>query len=185
MFGLIVSHMQKKAACNIKQFPKICANINMLIDFQRFKYPKVMNPRQINVFVSELIPSKLGSTVKEINTTDCIVFPTKFYNSNYYKYQGIDSILKQENIRNVVITGIETQWCIMQTSRYMLEQGFKVHIPIDAVGTYDMIEHQVALDRLKSYGAKLCTTRGYISEHLISTDDNIARWYLDNITQKL
>ena len=78
MFGLIVSHMQKKAAYNIKNFPKICTNINMLINFQRLRYPKVMNSREINVFVSEMIPNKLGPTVKEVIPIVCIVFPSNF-----------------------------------------------------------------------------------------------------------
>jgi nicotinamidase-related amidase len=65
-----------------------------------------------------------------------------------------------------LVVGIETHVCVMQTSLDLLDRGFRVAIPIDAVAARGMIDHDAALHRLEKAGALLTTSETVAFEWL-------------------
>ena len=64
----------------------------------------------------------------------------------------------------VVVAGIETHVCILQTVFDLLSAGFEVHVPADAVGSRSESNRQVALDRMALGGAVITTTESVLLE---------------------
>ena len=172
MYGLLVSHMQQSSRKSIGNFNKICTNVNLLV-----KYNELLGNK--NIYMSRLLANKLGSIDDCIRTDDNYLFDGDYSSFNSY----IHDKLQKSEINNVILTGLETQWCIMQSAKDFLSNGYIVHVPVDATGSYCDFEHKIALDRLKSYGVKVCTTKGIISESLVlphnGEQNKATKWFVD------
>ena len=57
----------------------------------------------------------------------------------------------------IVVAGIETHVCILQTALDLLALDFRVYIPVDAVASRGAIDHEYALRRMEQAGAVLTT----------------------------
>ena len=64
----------------------------------------------------------------------------------------------------VVLAGIETHVCVLNTALDLLALDFRVYLPVDAVGTRYRLDHDVALRRLEQAGAVLTSTEGCVFE---------------------
>jgi nicotinamidase-related amidase len=64
----------------------------------------------------------------------------------------------------ILLAGIETHICVQQTAFDFLDQGYRVYLAIDAVGSRFSSDHEVALRRLESAGVQLTTTESAIFE---------------------
>ena len=74
--------------------------------------------------------------------------------------------MKSTNVNKVVLCGIETHVCILQTCVDLRRNNFDVYLPVDAVGSQRREDHDVALKRLENEGVKLTTTESIIFELL-------------------
>ncbi len=69
-----------------------------------------------------------------------------------------------EGRHRVLVCGIESHVCIQQTSLDLLAAGFRVYVPMDAVGTRHAVDHEAALRRLESSGVTLTSTESALFE---------------------
>ena len=70
---------------------------------------------------------------------------------------GTDGIW-QAGRRSVVLCGIETHVCILQSAFDLLAAGWDVYVVLDAVGSRHAWDHQTAIDRMRQAGAKVVTS---------------------------
>ena len=129
---------------------------------------------RLPIFVTEQYPLKLGHTVKELKKdilgSPCIS-KTKF---SMYTPE-LEKALEKEHdkrmakserngdedfgpIKQVLLCGIETHVCIMQTAIDLLERGYEVHVVVDGVSSQRPEDRTVALQRLAHMGCHLCTS---------------------------
>ena len=59
--------------------------------------------------------------------------------------------------KQVVIAGIETHVCVMQTAMDMNSSGFDVFVVVDAVSSRHEVDHKYGLKRMKQAGIHLVT----------------------------
>jgi nicotinamidase-related amidase len=62
------------------------------------------------------------------------------------------------NKKQVVIAGIETHVCVLQTAMDLQDAGVEVFVVIDAVSSRHEIDHRYALKRMKQAGIQLVTS---------------------------
>ena len=72
--------------------------------------------------------------------------------------------LKKKKITNLIVCGIETHICIQQTALDCLQKGFEVILVSDAMSSRNMVDHEIALQRMIQQGAILTTTESIIFE---------------------
>lgn len=83
---------------------------------------------------------------------------------------GGSRVLKSEEkttesaVDKVVLCGIETHVCILQTCVDLRRNNFDVYLPVDAVGSQRLQDHDVAIKRLEREGVKLTTTESVVFE---------------------
>jgi nicotinamidase-related amidase len=63
-----------------------------------------------------------------------------------------------EGRSRVLVCGIETHVCVMQTAFDVAAAGFEVHVAVDAVGARYAVDHETALRRMGFAGVILSTT---------------------------
>ena len=64
----------------------------------------------------------------------------------------------------VLVCGIETHVCVMQTALDLAAAGFEVYVAVDAVGARHAVDHETALRRMESAGVVLTTTEAAMFE---------------------
>jgi RNA recognition motif-containing protein len=78
---------------------------------------------------------------------------------------GQDKTTNHENeVDKVILCGIETHVCILQTCVDLRRNNFDVYLPVDAVGSQRLQDHEVAIRRLEREGVKLTTTESVVFE---------------------
>jgi nicotinamidase-related amidase len=92
-----------------------------------------------------------------------IVLPKRFYSSFFET--GLASLLRQNNVSEVILTGQHTNICVRHTASDAFNNGFAISVPRDAVAMFRLPDHtdsdyerlqQDALDDLVTcYGADI------------------------------
>ena len=63
--------------------------------------------------------------------------------------------LSQKGIHRMLVCGIEAHVCVQQTVLDLLANGYRVYVPVDAVGSRYPIDYETGLKRMESAGATL------------------------------
>ena len=74
----------------------------------------------------------------------------------FYK-TGLDAILREKKIKQVIITGFMTHLCCETTARSAFVHGYKVIFPVDGTATYNREFHLATLRNL-AHGFAVITT---------------------------
>ena len=152
---LIIVDVQKKLINNIKGSQLLIFNIKKLID--------TCNLLNVQIAITEQNPLKLGKTLELI-----------LENNEYPKFEKMEfscsknknfmDYLNKNNFKNIIVCGIESHICILQTSIDLLRKGFNILIPRDAIGSRNEIDNDTAFLRLILSGAVASTTESLICE---------------------
>ena len=149
---LVVIDVQERLIAAMKKGPLVVWNTRRLIDGAKlFDAP---------VIVTEQYPQGLGPTVPELIAVlpeNVPVFEKKTYSACLVP-EFVDALRNGENIRKVLLTGIESHVCVLQTALDLLSRGYEVHLVADAVSSRFASDYDIALRRLESSGVMLTTT---------------------------
>ena len=83
---------------------------------------------------------------------------------------GLLADLRRSGRPNVVVVGMETHVCVLQTVLDFLAAGLNVFVPVDAVQARFPIDHHTALQRMDKAGAVLTTVETTAYEWLGGAD---------------
>ncbi|MDG2385556.1 MAG: isochorismatase family protein [Pirellulaceae bacterium] len=105
---------------------------------------------------TEQYPEKLGATHAELQpfiqpVSDKITFSC-VGDVNFYDQ------LKKHSTTKVLVAGIESHVCVLQTVLDLIAVGYDVYVPVDAIASRFEVDYQTALKRMESSGATLVTT---------------------------
>jgi nicotinamidase-related amidase len=111
---------------------------------------------------TEQYPDKLSPTVPELKerlgpAPDKLAFSACVCGEIFERWRA-DSIFR------VLVCGIETHVCIMQTALDLVAAGFEPYVAVDAVGARYTIDHDTALRRMESMGVVLTTAEAAMFE---------------------
>lgn len=146
--ALLVVDVQDKLVNLIAGHTRLVWNIRRLIDGA--------NLLGLPVFATEQYPQGLGPKTAVL-AERLAAIPDKLT----FSCSGCDALQQQLAAAakpKVLIVGIETHVCVLQTALDMLSAGYRVYLAVDAVGSRHEIDYQTALRRLEACGASLVTT---------------------------
>ncbi|GGI77520.1 hydrolase [Legionella impletisoli] len=118
---------------------------------------KLANKLGVPLLVSEQYPRGLGQTVDELSPTLTEVKRVEKVHFSCGSDEGFMAHLKTLNRKQIVLMGIETHVCVMQTAMELKEKGFEVFVVVDAVSCRHEIDHRYGLKRMKAAGVQLIT----------------------------
>ena len=120
----------------------------------------------IPVVRTEQYPKGLGDTIKDVQqhlTMDTCLEKTSF---SCCGAEGFTQAVNINKHRQIVIAGIESHVCVLQTAVDLLIDGFDVFVAGDAVCSRDKQNHKNALQRLNQLGATISNTESVMFEWL-------------------
>lgn len=137
------------------------------------KLAKATNILNIATIITEQYPKGLGGTVIEVQNA-------LSQNSSKFEKTSFSALLEEEfankikelknsGIKQIVICGIETHICVLQTALELMNEGFDVHIVKDACASRNKKEYKTGLELLKQYGAKITCAEIVLFEWLRSS----------------
>lgn len=101
-----------------------------------------------------------------------IVLPKRFYSS--FHETGLDSLLRQNGVDEVIITGQHTNICVRHSASDAFNGGFNITVPTDGVAMfeepgmsdaeYDALQGDALAYLQKVYGARVVSTREILAE---------------------
>jgi nicotinamidase-related amidase len=105
------------------------------------------------VIITEQYPKGLGRTVKEL--LEIVPEDFEFVEKTAFSSCGAMPFmrkLRETDVSQVVLCGLETHICVNQTAHDLLTEAFEVHILEDAVGSRHEQDRATALAKLRMNG---------------------------------
>jgi len=158
--ALLVVDMQEKLLAAMQDREPVIDNIVRLVRGAR--------EMEIPVWASEQYPRGLGPTVPAIAAL-VPERPTKLI----FQCCSVPQLLEQlygRHIRHVTVVGVEAHVCVSQTALELLDLGFRVQVPADAVTSRNRVDWEFALRRLEHAKATISTTEAVLFEWLETAD---------------
>lgn len=123
---------------------------------------RASNLFNIKVIYTEQAPNKLGKTVSEISQ---IIQTSAVSKSTFSAFdETIKKELNDSKADNIIICGVESHVCVLQTALDLIENGYDVYVIVDATSSRFEIDKEYALERLKVIECSLSTTESFIFE---------------------
>ena len=148
-------------------------SVFLLVDVQEKLTPHVLNSdalvarcawlirlaHELNVpvLVSEQYPRGLGKTVQPLLELTSGVQSIEKVHFSSYKEPSFVNHWQSLGKSQVVIAGIETHVCVLQTAMDMKDSGFDVFVVVDGVSSRHELDHRYGLKRMKQQGIHLLT----------------------------
>ena len=153
---LLVVDLQEKLLPVIDQHERVTERAGLLIEgFARLDLP---------IMVTEQYPDGLGPTVESIRAK----LPADQQIDAKLKFSAaIEPIRKRlETLGRtvVVLCGVETHVCVLQTALDLAAAGYVVAVATDAIGSRKPHDHQTALHRLTQAGVLQTTAESALLE---------------------
>ena len=128
------------------------------------KLSKAARILNIPVIITEQYPKGLGSTTEEIKTQ----LPTADYieKTAFSAFNEIKSTLEAKQKKQIIIFGIETHICVLQTAFDLLNNGYEVFVVKNASGSRNNENKETALIRLLQANCRIVTDEMVIFELL-------------------
>lgn len=148
--ALLVIDVQEKLLPFIPGAAAMVHNISFLID--------AASLLGMTTLATEQYPRGLGPTVAELaNRLPDRPEKTAF---SCCAVPAVVEALRREARPKVVLAGIETHVCVLNTALDLLALDFRVYLAVDAIGARFSVDHDIALRRLQQAGAILTTVEG-------------------------
>ncbi|OUR64789.1 hydrolase [Methylophaga sp. 42_25_T18] len=121
----------------------------------------------VPVVVTEQYPKGLGNTVIELKShlpsETKVIEKTTFSSSRTAKFT---LALEDSGRKQVILMGMETHICVLQTALELQEQGYQVFVVEDGVSSRSKSNQYNALQRLRHAGVIITTLESMIFEWL-------------------
>jgi nicotinamidase-related amidase len=163
--ALIVVDMQEKLLPPIWEKERLVRNVQLLI--------RLAGILKIPVLVTTQYAKGLGNTVPAIASLLPDSPPIDKLMFSCFGSDAFCSRLKRlpGQRTTVLLCGMETHICVMQTAIGALREGYLVHIASDAASSRTELNWRIGLDRMRDAGAILSSTEMMIYELLRSSGE--------------
>jgi len=121
---------------------------------------------KLPVIITEQYPKGLGATIEEIKDA---LPDAKYIEKTHFsalKEEKFEETINSYRKKQVILFGIETHICVLQTAFDLLNKGYEVFIVQNACGSRCEDNKSAALRRLIHSGAQIVTTEMVLFELL-------------------
>jgi nicotinamidase-related amidase len=161
--ALIVVDVQEKLLPPIWEKDRLIKNVQLLIRLAGIlKMPAIVTTQYARG-LGNTVPD-VASMLPETPSIDKLMF-------SCFGSDAFCSLLKRlpGQRTTVLLCGMETHICVMQTALGALREGYLVHVASDAVSSREEFNWRMWLDRMRAAGAILSSTEMMIYELLRSS----------------
>jgi nicotinamidase-related amidase len=122
------------------------------IEKQAVKVIKLARVFDIPIIATEQYPKGLGRTIPKVREA---LGEIRFHEKLHFSAFDMDTFccaLEETGKKDIILIGIEAHICILQTALDALENGFRLHVIADAVGSRDNWSRDLGLKKIEKAG---------------------------------
>jgi nicotinamidase-related amidase len=164
--ALIVVDIQEKLLPPIFQKEQLVRNSQLLIRLAAILQIPAIMTTQYAKGLGNIVP-EVASLLPQLQAIDKQMF-------SCFGSDEFCSALKRVpgNRNTVLLCGMESHICVMQTALAALREGYLVHVASDAVGSRSEWNWKIGLERMRAAGAVISSTEMAIYELLRSSNSS-------------
>jgi isochorismate hydrolase len=112
----------------------------------------------IPILMTEQYPKGLGKTVPEIKMELGSILPIEKVSFSCCGVETFNIKLNRLGRKQVILSGIETHVCVLQTAADLIQKGYEVHVVADAICSRRKLDWEIGLRWMEKRGAMISTT---------------------------
>lgn len=154
-FALIIDIQEKLLPYIFENKQLVESTVKLIEGLKVFELP---------ILISEQYKRGLGETVKEISS---IITPIASFEKTAFSCcdePEFTKLARWTDKKNVIICGIESHICVLQTSIDLINNGYHPIVVIDCISSRKLIDKQIAIERLIQEGATITTFESILFE---------------------
>ncbi|KAF8583979.1 Isochorismatase hydrolase [Ramaria rubella] len=160
-----VCDLQSRLRPAIHTFDHIIRTANKMLEVA-----KVLD---VPVVVTEQNPKGLGPTVPELALSTLGPLHLGTYQKSLFSMIVPDIVTllssRQTPVKSIVLFGIESHVCVLQTTLDLLELAYDVHVLADGVSSCNKEEVPWALERMRQAGAQITTSESIAFQLMVDS----------------
>jgi nicotinamidase-related amidase len=129
---------------------QVTQNIKILLNFAK--------EMAIPILITEQYPKGLGRTIPEIKNELGPNLPIEKVTFSCCGVETFNEGLGRLKRNRVILIGIETHVCVLQTATDLIQKGYEVYVVADAVCSRKKLDWEIGLRWLEKKGAMIPTT---------------------------
>lgn len=152
---LVIVDVQQKLMNVMSESEKCLAKVRLLAN--------ALTLMDVPVIVTEQYPKGLGATVDAVK--EVLNENTPFVEKSAFSCCGADEFNRKvlENDRkNIILCGVESHVCVLQTAIALLSKGYNVTLAADAASSRNENDKDLALSYLRHSGVSVLSTESII-----------------------
>jgi len=165
-------------------------SVLLVVDVQEKLWPYIANKEEVRnqcciliqgaealgvpILISEQYPKGLGPTLTELRAVQpkgARVFEKMSF--GLLEEPSLVNEIKRLGRKQLVICGIESHVCILQSALMALEKGYNAAVVADAIGSREEANRQIALGRIRTAGALVVSTEMILFEWMRSAKHKV------------
>lgn len=146
---LLVVDIQEKLAPAIHEKEVLIQNSKWLIE--------IASILGITIMTSEQYPQGIGHTIDELRE---VLPKDKYMEKTHFSCMSEPSchkMIHDSNLEQIIVIGMESHVCVMQTAIQLKQQGLEVYVAADCVSSRNPNDKLYALERMRSCGIHIVT----------------------------
>jgi nicotinamidase-related amidase len=161
----VIVDIQDKLAAAMKVRDEVVKNCLHLIELAK--------ALSLPLVVTEQYPKGLGLTVEELRSALPGYRPIDKLTFSCCEEPRFLDEMRALGRKTVLLTGMETHVCVLQTCLGLLEEGFNVHVVGDAVCSRTKMNWKAGLQFMRDAGAVLTSTETVLFQllHIAGTEE--------------
>lgn len=157
--ALVVIDIQEKLLPPIYEKERLIRNSQLLIRLANILSLPVVATTQYARGLGQIVP-EIASLLPEVQPLDKLEFGC-FGNGEF-----CSRVARLSGRNTLLLCGMETHICVLQTALGALNQGLIIHVAADAVSSRTELNWKLGLDRMRDAGAVISSTEMMIYELL-------------------
>jgi nicotinamidase-related amidase len=148
--ALLIIDIQERLAVVMDKKEMVVRNTLHLVELARMQ--------NIPIVVTEQYPKGLGKTLPEIQSALPSYLPIEKTAFNCCGEASFNGQMKRVGKKKIIVTGMETHICVLQTSLGLIKEGFDVHLVTDAVCSRTKANWRSGLELIRDAGGVVTNT---------------------------
>jgi len=155
---LLIVDVQEKLAAVMGEKQKVTVNCLHLIEAARMLY--------VPVVVTEQYPKGLGPTIYDIKEALPVYQPFEKETFDCCKGEGFLRKLSALKRTHIILAGMETHVCVLQTCLSLMKENYSVHVVSDAVCSRKKDDFFTGRELMRDAGAVITCTETVLFQWL-------------------
>jgi nicotinamidase-related amidase len=126
----------------------------------------------VPIFASEQFPERMGGTEESLHALlkrfGATIEPKMRFSAG--GCPGFWEWLEQNERDEVILVGIETHICVLQTGHELMQTGNVVYLAADAISARSEAMHTIGIERLRHLGAEVGHSESFVYEWMQSAE---------------